>query len=244
MIHILLPAYNEEQALGRVLEGISKNLTALDYRVVVVDDGSQDGTSAVAKQWGTKISVTLVRHEKNQGLGKAFQTGLTSIVPGMADSDILVTLDADDTHPTDLIPRLVQPLLQGDADLAIASRFAAGGKTFGVPLFRKFTSFGARCLFSTFLPIPGVRDYTCGFRAFRGDLLRKGTTRWGALVTENGFASALEWLVKLSVLNPRIIEVPLILHYDYKPTASKMPVWKTIIQELKLVARIRRLKRA
>jgi dolichol-phosphate mannosyltransferase len=242
MIHILLPAYNEEQALAPVLEGIARTLADGNYRVWVVDDGSQDGTAAVAEKWAALIPLTLVRHPRNAGLGKAFQTGLAHILPAMKGSDVLVTLDADNTHPAQLIPRLAHPLEEGRADLSIASRFAPGGETVGVPWFRRFTSQGARLLFRFLFPIPFVRDYTCGFRAYRGDLLQKGQDRWKNLVTENGFASAVEWLIKLSRLSPRVVEVPLVLRYDRKPTPSKMPVARTILKTVALILRLKKIR--
>lgn len=242
MLHILLAAYNEGAALGPVLEGIARALASGGYRVWVVDDGSHDNTADVARDWAGRIPLTLVRHARNAGLGEALQTGLSRILPVLAPQDVLVTLDADDTHPTTLIPRLVQPLDDGLADLTIASRFAPGGRAVGVPAFRRLTSWGASLLFRRLFPIPGVRDYTCGFRAYRGELLGRAVQKWDPLITESGFAVSVEWLLKLSVFSPRVLEVPLVLRYDRKPTPSKMPVLKTIGRTLALMGRLRKLK--
>lgn len=239
MIHVLLAAYNEEAALGKVLEGIARTLADGNYRVWVVDDGSADRTADIAREWSKRIPLTLLRHAANAGLGKALQTGLAQLRPVMQDGDVLVTLDADNTQPPQIIPHLTEPLENGQADLAIASRFARGGKSVGVPPFRRLASHGARLLYGLFLPVAGVRDYTCGFRAYRGDLLRRGWEKWGNLVTENGFACMLEWLVKLSAFSPRVVEVPLVLRYDRKPTPSKMPVARTILRSLALLKRLR-----
>lgn len=244
LIHILLPAYNESKALGRVLESIARALADGAYRVWVVDDGSSDGTADVARGWIGRLPVTLLQHPRNAGLGKALVTGLSHILPMMGPSDVLVTLDADDTQPPELIPRLVQPLEDGTADMAIASRFRPGGRAVGVPLFRRLTSLGASFLFRVFLPVPGVRDYTCGFRAYRADLLRRAGEKWGALVTEDGFAAMVEWLVKVSALSPRVLEIPLVLRYDRKPTPSKMPVARTIRRTLSVLVRLRRMRSA
>ncbi len=244
MIHVLLAAYNEETALGPVLEKIGRALSPGTFQVWVVDDGSNDRTSDVAATWQKRIPLTLIKHNQNAGLGRAFKTGLERILPAMSVSDVLVTLDADNTQPPDLIPALVQPIADGLADMSIASRFVAGGRTLGVPFYRRLTSLGARFMFTVLLPIPSVRDYTCGFRAYSGDLLKRGTERWGALVTENGFAAAVEWLARLSALKPRIREIPLVLRYDFKPTPSKMPVWRTIQKEIGLILKLRGLLRS
>jgi dolichol-phosphate mannosyltransferase len=245
MIHVLLPAYNEEGALGAVIEGVARALADGGYRVWVVDDGSTDGTAAVARRLAAQgHPVTLLSHDKNRGLGQAFRTGFGAVVPVLNEDDILVTLDADNTQPAALIPSLAAPIEEGRADLTVASRFAPGGREVGVPLFRRIMSAGARVLFSLLLPVPGLRDYTCAFRACRGGLVKRATERWGTLVTEDGFASSAEWLVRLTALGPRVQEVPLVLRYDRKGSPSKMRVLSTVRRTLALLGRLRRIRAA
>lgn len=243
LIHVLLPAYNEGKALGAVIEGVARTLADGGYRVWVVDDGSTDDTAGVAQGFAAQgLPVTLLSHGRNRGLGQAFRTGLEAILPVLGDDGILVTLDSDNTHPTQIIPSLAAPIEEGRADIVIASRFAPGGQEVGVPLFRRLLSKVARGMFTVFLPMPGVRDYTCAFRAFRASLLRDGVKRWGSLVTEDGFASSVEWLQRLAFLSPRVQEVPLLLRYDRKPTPSKMKIFSTILRTLGLLRRLRRLR--
>jgi len=241
VIHILLAAFNEETALGEVLNGIARTLADGAYKVWLVDDGSTDGTFPVAETWRGKIPLAVTRHKSNRGLGAALQTGLETLMPAVADDDVLVTLDADNTQPPALIPRLAAPIEAGRADLVIASRFARGARVVGVPPLRRWTARGASGLFRWALPIPGVRDYTCGFRAYRGRPLKEGQVRWGRLISENGFAAQAEILVKLAALSARIEEIPLHLRYDRKPTPSKMPVFRTIQRTLALMVRLRRM---
>ncbi|MBI4395909.1 MAG: glycosyltransferase family 2 protein [Elusimicrobia bacterium] len=241
-VHILLPAYNEEAALPPLFAELSQVLEKGSYRIWVVDDGSRDRTAAVTEEWRDRVPITLLRHERNAGLGRALQTGMFHILSVLEPPDTLVTLDADHTHPPQLIPLLLKPLAEGEADFSIASRFVSGGRMVGVPILRRVASFGARWLMSALFHIPNVRDYTCGFRACKGELLRRGQERWGELVTENGFASSLEWLLKLSMLEPRIVEIPLVLRYDLKPTASKMKVIQAVQQTLALAGRFWRIK--
>jgi len=242
MIHVLLPAFNEGRALPPVLDGIRSSLPAGGFRVWVVDDGSTDDTAAAAQAWADRLPVTVLRHGQNRGLGQAFRTGLDALWPHLSDEDILVTLDADDTQPSAMIPQLAAPLAANDADIAIASRFAPGGQSVGVPFYRRVTSLSARALMTLLFPVPGVRDYTCGFRAYRGDLLRRAAAGGDVLINESGFAVSLEWLLRLSRHRPRVVEVPLVLRYDKKPTPSKMPVARTIFRTLALVWRLRRTR--
>jgi dolichol-phosphate mannosyltransferase len=237
MIHVLLPAYNEEKALGSLIAGIGRALPAGGFRIWVVDDGSSDGTAEAVR-----APVVLLRHEVNRGLGQAFRTGLSAILPVLADDDVLVTMDADDTHPPSLIPELVLPLVEGRADLTIASRFAPGGREVGVPFLRRVLSAGARFVFRALLPLPGVRDYTCAFRAVRGSVVRRAMERWGSLVTEDGFASSVEMLLRLSAETSRVVEIPLVLRYDRKAGPSKMRVFATVRRTLAVLARLRNIR--
>lgn len=243
MIHILLAAYNEEQAIGDVLNGIARSLADGDFKVWLVDDGSSDGTVGIAERWRSQIPLILIRHNQNQGLGAALHTGFSAVIPALSAKDMVVTLDADNTHPPSQIGALVQPIEEGRADLVVASRFVRGARSVGVPTYRRFLSEGAAFLFRYLLPIPGLKDYTCGFRAYRGALLKNAQEKWGRLATENGFAAAAEIIVKLGVLHPRVTEIPLILRYDRKRGASKMRVGQTIFRNLAVIVRLRGLLR-
>ena len=105
----------------------------------------------------------------------------------------------------------------------------------GVPWFRRLLSLLASWLFRWALLIPGVRDYTCGFRAVRGELILKSIERWGRLIEDNGFTSTAELLVKWRFFNPRVLEIPLVLRYDRKIGPTKMVVLKTVIRTMRLI---------
>lgn len=242
MIHVLLAAFNEEAALGEVLNGIARGLADGDYKIWLVDDGSTDGTSAVAASWRGRVPLVTFRHEVNRGLGAALRTGLEALRDSLKPSDVLVTLDADNTQPSALIARLAAPVAEGKADVVIASRFASGAAAVGVPLFRRLTGWAASLLFRWRVGLPGVRDYTCGFRAYRGALLLDALAAGETLVTENGFACQAEWLVRIARRRPRFAEIPLLLRYDRKPTPSKMPVFRTILRTMDLLRRLKELR--
>jgi len=235
MIHILLAAYNEEKGLGPVLNDIARCLADGDFTVWVVDDGSTDATASVVADWRRKIPLESLRHPANRGLGASLQTGFMALSSRLSKNDTVVTLDADNTHPPALIPRLVQPLDDDRADVVIASRFVPGARVVGVPWFRRLLSLLASWLFRWALPIPGVRDYTCGFRAVRGELILKSIERWGRLIEDNGFTSTAELLVKWRFFNPRVLEIPLVLRYDRKIGPTKMVVLKTVIRTMRLI---------
>lgn len=213
-----------------------------DVQTLVIDDGSSDGTANVVRKRAAGNSwLTLVEHPRNMGLSQAIQTGLEAALKDAAPEDIIVTLDADNTHDPVQIEQML-PLLAQDAEVVIASRYRPGAEWYGIPPHRQLFSLGVRILFWFMLPIRGVRDYSCGFRAYKVEVLQRAYGRWGDdFITEQGFAVMAEILFRLSQLRPavRFAEVPLILHYDLKPGETKMPVRQTIIDTLVLGLRYR-----
>jgi dolichol-phosphate mannosyltransferase len=240
-VYVVLPAYNEQEALGALLDSIR---SALDdgpcpYKVIVVDDGSQDATPLVASKAAFVMPVDLVEHRVNQGLAAAIRTGLTSALDRCGPDDVIVTMDADNTHPPQLIPGMLDKIAEG-YDVVIASRFQPGAKVHGVPASRQLYSVVARYLFQATFPIRGVRDYTCGYRAYRATALRQAMDKYGnQLISETGFSCMADVLLKLQRLPLKMTEVPLELHYERRGTGSKMRVARTIRQTLSLLVRRR-----
>lgn len=240
-VFVVLPAYNEEANLGPLLERIDQAMfeDALNYEVVLVDDGSQDATSEVAKRYSLSIPLHLERHAKNQGLGATIRDGLRVAAERCSPGDIVVAMDADNTHTPGLIRGMVRLIHEGN-DVVIASRYQPGSYIRGLSWFRRFLSFGARVLFQIVFPIRGVRDYTCGYRAYRGEILRQAFERYGDdFINEEGFQCMVDILLKLRRMDVIFREVPLILRYDQKAGASKMNVGRTIRRTLNLMVRRR-----
>ncbi|MBE0698739.1 MAG: glycosyltransferase, partial [Anaerolineaceae bacterium] len=152
------------------------------------------------------------------------------------DGDVLITMDADNTHNPCLI-KLMDKKIRAGADLVIASRYEAGGEEVGLSRLRSFLSRGASGLLSIFFPIQGARDYTCGYRAYRGSILKRAFQVYGdSLVEERGFTCMAEILIKMHHINARVAEVPLVLRYDLKSGQSKMKVMRTILRYFVLIA--------
>jgi dolichol-phosphate mannosyltransferase len=151
------------------------------------------------------------------------------------EHDIIVTMDADNSHTPGLILRMVRAIDEG-CDVVIASRFVSGAQVHGVSLFRRILSRGASLLFQAVLPISGVRDYTCGYRAYRADILRQAFAEYRhAFIEQEGFQCMIDILLKLSLLDLVFGEVPMILRYDLKESSSKMKITSTIQGSLRLL---------
>ncbi|MBI2299773.1 MAG: glycosyltransferase family 2 protein [Armatimonadetes bacterium] len=225
---IMAPAYNEAESLPDLLAAIPPALGERPYRVLIVDDGSSDATAEVVRDCGTRMPAEVVQHAHNRGLGAALRTGLEAAarVPGAA---VVVTLDADNTHPPSLIPTLLAAMEDGGYDVVIASRYAPGGAEMGLSYLRHVLSRGASFLLGTFAPLRGARDYTCGFRAYRREILERAFAVYGdKLIEESGFACMAEVLLKIGLLGAKVGERGLVLRYDLKRGQSKMRIWRTM----------------
>jgi len=241
---VVLPAYDEEKGLGALLQRLDQSMheDGLPYQIIVVDDGSRDGTARVAAEHARDMPIRVERHQENQGLGATIRDGLRVAVSLARDEDVIVVMDADNTHTPGLIRNMVRSVREG-ADVVIASRYQPGSYIRGVPLHRKLLSLGARFLLQATFPTAGIRDYTCGYRAYRAAVLTEAFRRYGDdFVNQDGFSCMVDILLKLRRMDLIFREVPLILRYDWKQGASAMKVGRTVAQTLGLIAR-RRLGR-
>jgi dolichol-phosphate mannosyltransferase len=237
MVIVTLPAYNEEPSLRALLEALRESMREqrLAYRVILVNDGSGDGTAAVADELAARVPLERIDHAENRGLGEAVRSGLLRAVQMADDDDIVVTMDADNTHTPALIASMVQGIRDG-SDVVIASRFRPGARSLGVPLYRRLLSRAASWTFRLSFPTRGVRDFTSGYRAYRAGLLARAFERYGAqLFAERGFSCTVDILLKLRALGAHMREVPLVLRYDLKYGVSKMFVMRTIRETLRLL---------
>ena len=241
-IFLVLPAYNEEASLPPLFESCEKQawLSPANFRIILVNDGSSDGTGRIAEAWRQRLPIEILLHPQNRGLGETIRDGLARAAELAQPEDAIVAMDADNTQPVSLIPQMIRGLEEGK-DIVIASRFQPGAKVLGLNPFRRLLTVCAGVLYKAMLPVSGVRDYTSGFRAYKAGLLQRAFQRYGAsLVTERGFACMAEILVKLAGLGASVGEVPMVLRYDQKAGASKMGIASTVQASLKLLLRHRK----
>jgi dolichol-phosphate mannosyltransferase len=226
MIWIVLPAYNEEASLPKLLPKIDAALRGqkLDYRMVVVDDGSTDATATILAEIGPTLPMHVVTHPINRGLGETERDGFEAVAAAAAPEDVIVRVEGDDTHDPQYIFRLIDKLGEG-FDVVNTSRFQPGGAQLGVNGYRAFISRCANLFMSVVFPVPNVRDFSCGFRAYRAQVVQDAVEVFGndfVQLRGLGFTSTLEMVVKLHLLGCRCAEVPFVLRYDQKESASKM----------------------
>jgi dolichol-phosphate mannosyltransferase len=236
-LYILLPAYNEERALRELIPNISTELKAksFSYTILVMDDGSKDGTAALLQTLSKDHPLHILHHPVNRGYGAAIASGVAWAVQNARPEDVVITMDADNTHSPSYILPLIQKLDEGNG-VVTASYTISGGHAYGVPWKRRVMSFGANFLLGMRFHLPGVSTYTNGFRAFRLKALQEAYRRHGdRLVELRHFAGGTELFVKVVQCGVRAGEIPFDLHYERRGTDTKIHIPRTIQGYLKLL---------
>lgn len=221
-----MPAFNEENSLPQLLPKIEDvfKKTQTEYRIVVVNDGSTDQTSKILEDFSKLMSIDVVNHSINRGLGETERDGFEYISLRCRNEDIVIRMDCDDTHEPEYFDGLMKKIKAG-YDVVIASRFQAGGGQRGVDTYRAFISYCANLFMKFMFNIDGIKDYSCGYRAYRGKVIRDAIQVFGngfIQLKGIGFTSTLETVIKLRMLGCKFGEIPFVLRYDKKASPSKM----------------------
>lgn len=233
---IILPCYNEKGNLEQLVFLICKALDGLvPYQILAVNDGSTDGTEKILLKLSQQYPLMLLEHGTNSGLASALETGLNEAVQSASDDDVIITLDADNTHDPRYIPVLIEASKK--ADIVISSRYVKGGKQSGVPLHRIILSRSINKLIKMVSGIP-VDDATSGFRCYRVSLLRKTRKAFDKLIRSKGFEVSFEILLKTYLCNQRIVEIPNTLDYNRKIGGSKVNLLTTACRYILFLSKI------
>lgn len=226
MIQILLPAYNEASCIGTLLSKIKRVMEkhGLEYRVLVVNDGSRDNTLAMVQEHSEQMFVEVLNNRINRGLWETVRNGFERAAEQCKPDDIIIRMDADDTHEPKHIPAMIAKINEG-YDVVIASRFQPGGGAEGLDAYRSFISRCANLVMKLFFPIKGIWEYSCGYRAYRAEIVQDAIRIFGNSFIDLkgvGFTCTLEKLIKFRMMDARFAEVPFVLRYDQKLSQSKM----------------------
>ena len=200
-ILVVLPTYNESDNIGHVLHRIRAALP--DATVLVVDDGSPDGTADAAEVLGKELgNVEVMRREAKSGLGSAYRAGFRwGLDRGF---DACIEIDADLSHEPEALPSLVGPV-SGGAELVIGSRYVPGGVIPNWAWHRRLLSRGGNIYASALLGL-GVADATAGFRCYAASLLRRIDLDQ---VRAEGYGFQIEMTYAAKRAGARILEVPI-----------------------------------
>ena len=214
---VCLPTYDERANLEPMLRALAGVLRAGD-RVLVIDDNSPDGTGELADRLAEELAFVSVLHRPHkEGLGPAYLAGFRQALDDGAE--LVLEMDCDFSHDPADVPRLIKAVEDG-ADIAIGSRYTAGGHVGNWGLVRRAISRGGSLYAALFLRL-GVKDPTAGFKCFRRAVLESIDT---GTITARGYAFQIETTFRAKRRGFRIVEVPITFD-DRTRGASKMSRW-------------------
>lgn len=224
LVSIVMPVYNERATVLRVVVSLHDALSDFSYEILLVDDGSIDGTLGEIQLLACD-SVRVLTHAVNRGKGAALRTGFRE-----CRGDIIVVQDADlEYDPRDIL-RLIQPILDGKADVVFGSRFH--GEVQRVHLFYHRIANGMLTLFSNLMTNLNLSDMECGYKAFRREVLESFE------IKESRFGVEPEITAKVAKRGYRIYEVPIsYAGRDY--SEGKKIGWKDAVRALWCIVKYR-----
>ena len=195
-----------------------------DFFVLICNDGSTDKTLEIISEYSSKLPHKILHHSINRGLGESSRDLFERAALIGNEGDFIIRMDCDDTHEPNYIPNMIKKLENG-FDVVVASRFKKGGGQMGVNGYRALISRGANLFMKIFFPIQGLREYSCGYRGYRYEIIKKAINFYGNNFIQLkglGFTCTLEKLVKLKLIGAKFGEIPFIHRYDQKQSDSKM----------------------
>ena len=230
--YFIVPVYNETANIGNLLKSL--RIISIDsekgyhIKVIIVDDGSRDGTSDRARQSANGLDIVILKHEQNQGPGRAFGTGFSYLASVMKEDDLVVTMEGDNTSRIELLKQMLHRLEEG-YDVVLASPYLYGGGIENTNSWRVFLSGMANLFVKELLGIHGLFTVSSFFRLYRTSFLRKLQMRYGPEIIErNGFECMTELIMKMVYMNAKISEVDMVLDAKARIGKSKMKIFKTI----------------
>ncbi|MDD5622908.1 MAG: glycosyltransferase family 2 protein [Actinomycetota bacterium] len=197
---VAIPAYNEEEKIGKVIRNIPKKLDSVSVvHVLVIDDGSTDNTAKISRDSGAEV----IENYFNMGYGAAFDKGLQYALDN--NFDLMVSIDGDDQFDPEDIPKLIKPIIENNADLVTASRFIE--KKY-YPIMPGFKFWGNKLMSVFISKLVGKKfhDVSCGFRAYSQKTLL-------SLNLHGRFTFSQETFIDLSFKKLKIVEVPIKVKY-------------------------------
>jgi dolichol-phosphate mannosyltransferase len=237
---VIIPTYIEAENVADVLAQVRAAVP--DAHILVVDDGSPDGTADLAQEVADELGqIEVLRRAEKTGLGPSYRAGFAwGLERGFT---VLIEMDADLSHDPSVLPQLIAAVTEGTADLAIGSRYVPGGSVPGWPTHRRLLSQWGNRYVGMMLRMP-VRDATAGFRAYRSTILEKmGLDQ----VRADGYGFQIEMAYGVSRIGGTIQEIPITFTDRIRGVSKMHP--GIITEALVLVTRwgvrdrVRRLRR-
>jgi dolichol-phosphate mannosyltransferase len=242
-LYLIIPVLNEAENVPRLLEAIRGFRKAhpahVEIRVVLVDDGSSDGTAERAIQLAGDLDLVLLSHAVNGGPGKAFASAFEYLAGRLLATDFVLTLEGDNTSRLGLLTQMLRRSEEG-YDVILASPYMYGGGILQTSAVRVFTSHIANAFVKEFLGIRGLLTVCSFYRLHRGSLILRLQQVYGpGIVERNGFEGMVEMLMKIVFLGSSVSEIAMVLDASERSGPSKMKVGRTALGYVGLVTQRR-----
>lgn len=193
-LSVIIPVYNEVESIKTIIQRVQA--TKLAHEIILVDDGSKDGTRDILKTLDGKEGLRVILHEKNQGKGAAVRTGMAA-----AKGDVLLIQDADLEYDPRDYPELLKPIEEGLADVVYGSRFL--GRAHRVTMFWHMVANKSLTLMTNILYDTILTDMETGYKVFSKEVIE------GMVIRANSFNFEPEFTAKILKRKYRIFEVPI-----------------------------------
>ena len=198
-ISIIIPCYNEEKTILKVIENIlALKLTNISKEIIIVDDGSTDSTTHILDNFINSENIKILKHQKNFGKGKALQTGISE-----ASNEIIIIQDADLEYDPSEYPKLIKPFNEAGADVVYGSRFLGGSEYNRLLFFWHSVANKILTLICNFFTNLNMTDMETGFKVFRKDIIKN------IKLEEKSFGIEPEITIKLAKKKYVFYEVPI-----------------------------------
>ena len=232
LLHVVIPARNEAPNIGHVLGDLRRaaeqHAGHFGVALVLVDDGSTDGTGERAREAAGPLPITVLRHPAARGPGAAFATGFVHLASVLDPDDLVLTLEADNTSRLEILELMLRRIDEG-YDAVFASPYMYGGGIVQTGALRVALSHMANAYVKECLGVHGLLTVSSFYRLYRGGSLMQLQRRFGAGILErSGFECMVEMTMKMMGLGMGISEVPLVLDTSRRVGRSKMRLMRTI----------------
>ncbi len=234
---------DEAQNLGKFLTNLTyeAQLLSRDFEIIACLDGSKDDSFALVSQFAKFQPIKILPLKNQRGLGAAFKRLFLETIKDSQDDDLIISLDADNTHSSEQLSEMLEHFQRNNLDLLIASRFCNSSIVRNFPLQRRFiskaTSHFLQKLFSV-KKISGekLQDFTSGYRIYKAQKLKElFALQKDQFINETEFTYTCELLIKLSRINCRIDEIPVYYNYGEKLGKSKLRITRNFFRLIVLL---------
>lgn len=238
MVYFLIPAYDEERTIGLLLYRIRKVMEGSRRRwlVLVLDDGSRDGTAEHVESYKRLVPLLLFRHADNRGYGASLDRLLREAarMSRVPERDVAVTIDADFTVDPGPVPDMVKEIEAG-ADIVIGSTRAPQAADTRPPFRARLFARVLPWIYRSVQPVNGVNDYASSFRAYRIALIKRALRQHPeALVSATGRAAAAQLLLRLAALGAAVREVAAQTRFDIRARPSRFKLRQSMQEHWRL----------